>query len=73
MATFSLLINNDQLYTSVMEELIKRSLTHSKDHRGGTVEIEVIGSNDDYQAFKKLIEDSNLSKGFFTGEIKESI
>jgi hypothetical protein len=41
-------------YTNVMESLITRSLTHSKDHKGAIVEIEVQGSVNDFKHFQSM-------------------
>jgi hypothetical protein len=56
MATFYLTTGSDSSYDKIMEYLISRSLTFSKDTSSGPVKLEIMGNTNDYIYFKEQIE-----------------
>ncbi len=56
MAAFNITINSEISYDKIMEYLISKSLTFSKDSSSGPIHLEIHGSNNDYTYFKNMIE-----------------
>lgn len=56
MATFYLTTPSDSSYDKIMEYLISRSLTFSKDTSSGPIRLEIMGNTNDYNYFKEQID-----------------
>lgn len=56
MAAFIISTASDSSYDKIMEYLISKSLTFSKDTAGGPIMLEIHGNTNDYTYFKNMIE-----------------
>jgi hypothetical protein len=56
MITFYLTTASDSSYDKIMEYLISRSLTFSKDTSSGPVRLEIMGNANDYKHFKDQVD-----------------
>ena len=56
MAVFNITPLGDHSYDKVMEYIVSRSLTFSKDTSFGPINLEVHGNSNDYTHFKQMIE-----------------
>jgi hypothetical protein len=71
--TFFLEIADNNVYSRIMEGLISRSLTHSKDSMSSGYRLEVQGNLEDYKFFEKLISDMNASRPHPAARIIEGV
>jgi len=73
MATFFIRTNGDAAYSSIMEAVMSRALTHSKSTVMGNNEIEIIGSSVDFTFFLNKISEINSNAGGTVAIITEGI
>ena len=64
MASFTIRVSNDHAFDKIMDIVRERSLTHSKDSVGGTINIEILGSPVDYKVFEDFANSFNKAKGY---------
>jgi hypothetical protein len=65
--------NHDGCYTAIMDNLVSKGLTHSKDQRGNFTSIEILGSPDDFVHFRSILDNYNQSANRTCGIIIEGI
>lgn len=73
MATFFIRTNNENAYSQIMEALVSKGLTHSKQKILGGDEIEIMGSPEDFKFFVTKISQINGAMGGTFAIITEGI
>lgn len=73
MATFFIRTNNEYAYSSIMEAVMTKGLTHSKNKVMGNDELEIIGSPADFTFFLIKISEINSNAGGTVAIITEGV
>lgn len=74
--TFFIEVIDNNIYSKIMETMISRSLTHSKDELrtgSGGFRMEIQGKVEDFKFFEKQIEEMNAGKLYPGARIIEGI
>jgi hypothetical protein len=71
--TFFVETNHDGCYSSIMEGLLARGVTYSKDQKRSFTTFEIMGTPEDYFHFKRIIDNYNQSSGRTCGIITEGV
>ena len=71
MSKFFVTVYDDNVYTSVMEHIMKQSLTFSKSSDHGGTRIEVEGSPNDFISLREMIDRENLNRSSQVASITE--
>ena len=73
MASFIIQTSNDPAYSRILQTVISKSLTHSKTVNGGLIELEIIGSPEDYKFFEQEVKLINEKVGRRVISLMEAI
>lgn len=73
MATFFIRTNSETSYEKIQQQLISRGLIHSKKQIMDSIEIEILGTPEDFKFFMKHASDINNSVGSTSVVITEGI
>lgn len=73
MSKFFITVYDDNVYTSVMEHIMKQSLTFSKSSDNWGTQLEIEGSPNDFIFLKEMIDRENLSRNRQVASITEGL